>query len=594
MLLTAIVYWPVAHCGFIWDDESYVEHNQTLRSVQGLLDMWFRPGAVPQYYPLVHTTFWIEYHLWGLDPRGYHLVNLTLHCTSVVLVWRLLARLAVPGAWLAAAVFAVHPVGVESVAWITERKNVLSLVLALGSMLAFLRFSPPDEQVASSNGEAPQRWRFYALSIVLYLAALLSKTVTASVPAVLLVIAWWKRGQITKRDLVATLPMFVLGVLLGGVTVWLERTHVGASGDEWRLSGIERVLVAGRALWFYAGKLAWPHPLVFFYPRSTINASAAWQYLFPLAAVAVIVALWLVRGRLGRGPLAAVLVFCGVLAPALGFFDVYPFRFSFVADHFQYHASIALIALAVAAGTLWCGHAAKALPALAPAVCAVALLAGFGWIAHEKIAVYHDLVTLFTDTLRWNPDAWPAHHNLGNLRQLAGDAEGAAAHFREALRIKPDDARVHASLGGLLAQQEQFTEAESELNLALAGDLDSAGKAIAHLNLAEMRITQKRYDDAFQHFERALELEPEYFSAVYKYGLALWTHGDHQQAVERLRAALAIYPDYAPAQHELGVMLTALGQREQAIEPLAKAVALDPVNETYRADLDAARAAPAK
>ncbi len=232
-LLVALVvatYWPTLSNQFIWDDDVYVENNVHLRSFAGLGQIWFKLGAVPQYYPLVHTTFWVEYHLWGLNPMGYHAVNMVLHAAAAVLVWRLLARLEVPGAWLAAALFAVHPVCVESVAWITERKNVLSLVLALGSLLAYLRFSPPQ----AARGP----WAWYALALVLYVCALWSKTVTASVPAVLLVIYWWKRGTLPWQEFGRLSPFF------------RDRTGYGVCD---RLDGEERGGSVGRRVGVHPG-----------------------------------------------------------------------------------------------------------------------------------------------------------------------------------------------------------------------------------------------------------------------------------------------------------------------------------------------------
>ena len=358
VLLSAIVYWPTLGNRFVWDDDDYVQENGTLSSTAGLNAIWSDPAATPQYYPLVHTSYWIEHAFWGLNPRGYHIDNLLLHAAAALLVWRLLVCLAVPGAWLAAAIFAIHPVEVESVAWITERKNVLSCVFALSSMLAYLRFAPPTLLAPTAPRNTARRvdGAFYVLAFVLYVAALLSKTVTATVPAVLLVIYWWKQGTFSWREAARLLPFFAVGLAFSAVTISLEKTQVGAVGESWNLSPVERVLIAGRAVWFYAGKLAWPHPLIFFYPRWIIDATVAWQYLFPAAAVGAIIALWLARRRIGRGPLAALLIFMGVLTPALGFFNVYPFQYSFVADHFQYHASIALIALAAALLATANGH----------------------------------------------------------------------------------------------------------------------------------------------------------------------------------------------------------------------------------------------
>ena len=253
MALVLVSYAPVLRAGFIWDDDGYVTENSTLHSIDGLRRIWFEIGAVPQYYPLVHTSFWIEQHAWGLSATGYHAVNILLHAANAILVWRVLTRLQVPGAWLGAALFAVHPVEVESVAWITERKNVLSLALALSSMLCYWRFAPAESPTTASPRA---RAGYYLASWLVFVAALLSKTVVATMPAVLLVICWWKRGRVTWGDVLPLLPFFAVGVALGSITVWTETHVVGAVGEDWALTPIQRLLVAGRALWFYAGKLA--------------------------------------------------------------------------------------------------------------------------------------------------------------------------------------------------------------------------------------------------------------------------------------------------------------------------------------------------
>src|SRR5688572_14862801 len=359
LAMTLIAYLPAFRAGFIWDDPDYVVNNATLRSLDGLRQIWFVPRATPQYYPLVHTSFWIEYQLWRLNPAGYHAVNVLLHALAAVLLWRVLKLLDVPGAWLAAAIFAVHPMHVESVAWVTERKNVLSGVFYLAAALAYFRSSfglwgsgigeDKDTAVDSSNTRHPKPDTRYSLSLGLFVCALLSKTVTASLPATILLVIWWKRGRITRRDVVPLIPFFVIGVALALNTARLEREHVGASGAEFDFSALDRILIAGRAAWFYAWKLIAPVNLSFIYPRWTIDDRAAWQYAFPLAAVALVAALFVLRHRIGRGPLVAILFFGGTLVPALGFFNVYPMRYTFVADHFAYHASIGIIVLIAAA-----------------------------------------------------------------------------------------------------------------------------------------------------------------------------------------------------------------------------------------------------
>ena len=581
--LAAIVYWPTLNNGFIWDDDAYVQNNVQLRTLDGLTNIWFRLGAVPQYYPLVHTSFWLEYQAWGLYPTGYHLTNLALHMGSAILIWRLLLRLAVPGAWLAAAIFAVHPVAVESVAWVTERKNVLSCALALGSLLAYLSFNPPDDATAKSRSR-PGIWGWYALSLALFLGALLSKTVTASVPAVLLVIYWWKRGRISWRDAAPLVPFFAVGLALAYVTVWMEQTHVGAVGPEWDLSFAERSLIAGRAVWFYAGKLFFPYPLIFFYHRWTIDSAVWWQYLFPLVAVAVLVVLWLARKRVGRGPLAAALIFGGVLLPALGYFNVYPFRFSFVADHFQYHASIALIALAAAAGAVaferWTS-ADSPLRVLA----AGGVLLILGAITQERTRAYRDLVTLYEDTLAKNPTSWAARFNLGESLLTQGKPDQGIEEIREAVRLSPEQPWLRTGLASALFTIGQTDEAEAEFRQALADPLHDVARADALVRLGVLLAKKGNLDEAIDCFRQAIELRKDNSRAIYNYGLALSKRGDHQAGIDEVRRALAITPYDPEAQHGLGVMLSLQGKLAESLVHLEQAVALHPTSAAYREDL---------
>src|SRR5581483_748470 len=332
----------------IWDDPDYVLHNRTLRTLDGLQKIWLVPLSLPQWYPLVHTTFWIEYHLVGLSPTLYHVDNVLLHALSCILLWRLLAKLDVPGAFIAGCLLAVHPVMVESVAWVTERKNVLSLVFYLLTMHVYLfRFDP------TNLAKGKQNWRAYALALVFFLCALFSKTVTASLPAAILLILWWKRGRLRISDLLPLIPFFVLGAGLGAFTSYLEARYVNGTRQleiEMAFSLAQRCLIAGRAILFYLAKLLCPHPLTFIYPRwDQIAHPTLVQWVFPVVVVLIFVAMFLARSRVGRGPVVLWMLFCGTLFPALGFVNVYPMRYSFVADHFQYHAAIAMIVLFAAA-----------------------------------------------------------------------------------------------------------------------------------------------------------------------------------------------------------------------------------------------------
>ncbi|MCH7870261.1 MAG: O-GlcNAc transferase, partial [Planctomycetes bacterium] len=380
---TIAAYGPALQGGFIWDDNDHVTHNTAVQNPSGPADIWRRLGATPQYYPLVFTSFWIEHALWGLNPFGYHLNNVLLHLLNAFLLWRVLLRLSIPAAWLAAAVFALHPLQVESAAWITERKNILSAVFYLGALLAYLRFArigPPARSAAAG-------WRCYALALLLFVAALLSKTVTCSLPAVILLLLWWKRGRVSWRAFVPLVPMLAIGVGMGLMTVWIEKSHIGATGSEWDLSWVERTLIAGRALWFYLGKLVWPADLMFWYPRWRIDVGEWQQFIYPAAFAGLTAALWISRRRIGRAPIVSLLIFSGTLLPALGFFDVYPMRFSFVADHFQYLACIAPIALLTAGAARAFARGRMRAAGCGVAVLLLITLATLTW---KQAAVYSD------------------------------------------------------------------------------------------------------------------------------------------------------------------------------------------------------------
>jgi len=524
-----VAYVPAIQGGFVWDDDDYVEENLVLRNLEGLRAIWIEPKSIPQWYPLVHTTFWCEFQLWGLNPLGYHVTNVLLHIASTVLLFLVLRRLAVAGALLAAAVFALHPVMVESVAWITERKNVLSLLCYLGSLLCYLR-----SQSLGSIGPEPRPRFFYALSLLLFLGALLSKTVTCSLPAAVLLLSYWQRGQLSWPVIRSTLPFFAVALPLAFYTAHLEEVRVGAVGPEWDLSVVERVLVAGRAIWFYAYKLVWPIELVFIYRRWELDAGALWQHLFWVGVVVTVASLFLLRRRIGRGPLVAVCLFCGTLLPALGFFSVYPMRYSFVADHFQYHASIALITLVVA-GLV---RAFRRLPEAwrkAGVFLAVSVLGVLGARTMWQCRNYKDLETLYLSILESVPDSWFGHNNLAAVYVLQSRISEALTLFRKAKEIHPDiavnpgdetgpqippEAFAHFQVGSILARSTRriahpVSEVEKERRLRAAIGYFETALSIygdyrsAHSNLASAKATLGDLAAAEGHFQQALTLDPK-------------------------------------------------------------------------------------
>jgi len=585
VLLALAAHAPSLANGYVSDDEFYIRGVQELASLEGLRDIWLRLGAVPQYYPLVHTAFWIEYRLWGLDPVGFHAINLATHAAVVVLAWRLLRRLALPGAWLAAAVFAVHPVHVETVAWASERKNLLSMAFALGALLAWLRFAPLDATPAS-----PRRRSWYALSLVLYAAALLCKTVVVTTPAVLGVLLWWKNGRLERRQLLALVPFLAIGLPLALVTIWVEREHVGARGVGFDLGPLDRVLIAGRAVWFYLGKLAWPHPLGFVYPRWDVDPRALGQWAYPIGVAALAAALFLARGRIGRGPLAALLLFVGILFPALGFFDVYPHLFSFVADHYQYHASLAPIALAAAGAAIGLARAAPSAQ-IAGGAALVAALALLGGIAHRETGFYRDDETLIRRSVANQPGAWSARFRMAGLLASERRYEEAVAEMRAALALFPSYTPMHVAVASYLTELGRLDEAERELETALAGALDPDDRFATAMQLGNLRVAQRRADAAAPAFRAATELAPESAEAHYALGLVLRETGDRTGAVAALRRSVALDPDVAKSQYALGTVLLEAGDAKAAIAPLERALALEPAHAPAAAALERARVA---
>jgi Flp pilus assembly protein TadD len=572
LALLVVAYIPALRGGFIWDDDQYVTGNQTLRSLVGLWRIWFDPSATPQYYPLVHTTFWLEYHIWGLHAFGYHAVNLGLHAVAALLLYRLLTRLELPGAWLAAAIFALHPVELESVAWITERKNVLSAVFYLSASLAFLRFA----SVESVAEPERRRWNCYFWALALFVAALFSKSVTCSLPAAMLLVIWWKRGRLRWHDIWPLTPFFLLGAASGLATAWLEKHHVKAEGADWSLNLMERVLIAGRALWFYAAKLLWPAHLTFSYPRWNIDVGVWWQWLFPAAALGVVTVLWAMRNRIGRGPLAAVLFFIGTVGPALGFVNIYPMRYTFVADHYQYLAGIGLIVL--------CCVGLIRLPGMV--VCL--LLATLAAVTWQQGHIYRNIETLWLDTLAKNPESWLAHDNFGQTLLEKKQFKEAEGHFREALRLNQRDAVAWFDSGCALLGEKKIDEAIQSFQEAV-GVRPQYERAQYYLGLALAR--RGRVDEAINAYEKTLGINPGDSAVLSNLASALMAKGRFGDAATRLRAAVGLHPEVAALHSNLALALTYGGQLDEAIGEYQETLKLKPDSAEAHKDLGAALAA---
>jgi len=621
IVVTVAAYYPALQNGFVWDDDRYVEQNYQLHTLKGLERIWLEPlKAEPQYYPLTHTTLWVEFHVWRLRAFGYHLDNVLLHAAGAVMLWRILRRLNVAGAWAAAVVFAVHSLQVESVAWTTERKNVLSGLFYFLSLWAYLQTKWGrricDRQECGGFGAG-----WYFLSLLFFTAALLSKSVTATLPAAILVLCWWKRGKIRAGDVWPVTPMLTAGVAMGCLTGWMEKHMVGAIGPDFDfLTPLDRLCIAGRAFWFYLTKLAWPEHLSFIYPHWQVDpAQRPMWILYPLTAMGVLVGCWLLRHRIGRGPAASMLFFAGTLVPALGFVNVFPMRYSYVADHFQYLACIGPITL-IAAGISRRKAGWMALAVVIASLCIASNL---------RSRVFVDRRTLWTDTLAKNPDSRMVRNNYAAALRDAGELEAAKAQYRAAMRLG-NDAADWVGLGQCFAMQGDFSTARDmylkaidatpvssepvfqrmlagryfQLGTAyqgLAGEYlakaeESYRRAIdlfpeyedARKNLAVVFIDQKRYPEAIEQCRAILEQNPESVSGHTNLGTAYYQQGRLDLALEEYQRVLELEPENVGALASAGAILAQQGQVDEGIEMLQKALKIDPNNAMAQQDLLAA------
>lgn len=580
-VLVITAYIPAYRAGFIWDDDSYVTANKTLEAPDGLARTWFSLSANPQYYPMVFSGFLLERSLWGLNPLPYHAANVLLHLLGCLVLWRVLILLGLPGAWLAAAVFALHPVNVESVAWITERKNVLSGFFYFSSAFCLLRFFGFGPKTGSRT---PFFW--YASSLILFLAALLSKTVTSVLPAAFVVILWWKNGAVKRADWARLTPFFALALLFGSITAWLERHHVGAAGADWDLTFPERIMVAGKALWFYIGKILLPLNLSFIYPRFSTDASDFVSWLFPIAFILLLAALFALRGKIGRGPAAAMAYFAMALFPALGFFNVFPHRYSFVADHFAYHALPGFIALVVC-GLAGIAESAGKKPPRAAAVIPTALLGLLFAASSVHGGSFSDLETLWTRTLEKNPRSWIAHNNLGVYLDQAGREKEALVHMKKSLEIRQDLPEVHYNLAGYYGRKGNRAKAALHLEQALSLE---TSKDDVHYQLGLLLLEKGRNQEALERFLKAAKANPSNADALYEAG-ALFSQAGDRRALFYFQKALAVKPSMARAHHGVGRVLAARGDAGGAARRFRTALAGLPGESEIHNDLGAALAA---
>jgi protein O-mannosyl-transferase len=506
--LTILAYRPAWHGGFIWDDDRYVVNNPLLVAPDGLRRIWFSLDAPSQYFPLTYTLLRIERSLWGLNPTGYHWVNLLFHVANALLIWGVLARLKVRGSWLAAAIFALHPVEVESVAWISELKNVLMGFFFLLTVLVWIEYV---------DSERKRRSIFYFAALLLFLLALAAKSTACTLPAALLLILWWKKQPITPKAIFEIVPFLLLAVGVGLIAVWWEKYHQGTRVLV-SLAPLERLLIASRAIWFYLSKIFWPSNLTFIYPQWNIKVADPIAYLWLILTAVATGLIFYLRRFFARSIEIAALFFVATLSPLLGFIMLYTFRYTFVADHYQYLACIAgLMTLTqkIKNGQ-WIGWSGG----LAIVVC-------LSFLTWRQSVTYRDEETLWRTTIAKDPKSWTAYNNLGVIEQERGNVDKAIDKYQRALRFHDNYPEAYYNLGSALL---------------LKGDVDQA----------------------IQQCERALRLQPNDPDVHVVLGNALMAKNDVDQAIHHYREALAIRPDDLNAHHNLGIALQQKGELEEA------------------------------
>ena len=540
-----LIYSPAINGDFVWDDNAHLTENKQLESVEGLKNIWLKPGATFQYFPLTFTSFWIEKRLWSDNPMGYHITNLLLHTSSALLLWRLLSMLAIPGAFLAALIFLIHPVNVESVAWIAERKNTLSGLFYFGSLIFYLRFLKLENPLALKKKKVLQTSNgiFYILSIISFLLAISSKAATCTLPAVILLIIWWKKNSIKLKDLILVAPFLLFTLIIARITIITEQSTAGARGIDWDLSFLERFIIAGKSLWFYLYSLIYPLNIAFSYPKWSVDSTVVSNYFPSLTFLFLIFVLWFFRSNLGKGPLVAILFFSGTLFPALGFFNIYYMRYSFVTDHFQYLACIGPIALFSVLFTVFTTSTSKSFDSVKilryfPPTCTVLVLLLLCIVTWKQAHIFKSNEALWRDTIKKDPSSGRARVGLGREMRKQGKHEEALEHFRKAVVLQPNLHEAHYKL----AQEYHY---KGELSLATS------------------------------ELKRSLEIEPTYYFAIDGLARALAEQGNLVKALQLSRQCASLKPSFVPGIVTLATILEKMGNLQEAQAYYERLIKLD-------------------
>jgi tetratricopeptide (TPR) repeat protein len=545
LFATLAAYSPALTAGFIWDDDAHLTANAAVADPHGLVRIWTSADAV--YYPLVLTTFWVMHRVWGFNPFPYHLLDILLHAANAFLLVLLLKRARIRGAWLAAALFALHPIHVESAAWVTEIKNTQSGVFFLLCLLAFQQYLPHCQ--GDKNPTRSVRW--YWISLLLFILAITSKPSVVMTPVLLLLYLIWIDRGLQVKQCVLAMPFFTVSLLSAGWTIWEQQYHSLAQGADWSEPLLNRLLISGGIIWFYLKKLLIPYPLVFIYPKWDVSPFDILSYLPLAAALGVTLFLWLRREQ--WFPLLAMWIYFLVsIFPVLGLFNIYFMMYAWTADHFIYLASLGPI-------VFFANHLARLVPAWnsrhawAGQFLAAPLLLLLGALTWHQCHVYRNSESLWRDVIRKNPAAWMAHYNLGMTLLAGRKVDEAIGSFNESLRVKPGQPKALHSLGLALAQQGKLDDAVQRFQQAIEED---PAYSKAYANLGNALTMQGKKEEAAAAYRKALEVAPRDRDApITHFNLAnlLRERGDCHEAIPHYQEAIRLQPDFPQARAGLRV-----------------------------------------
>jgi tetratricopeptide (TPR) repeat protein len=539
VVLVLVAYLPAFGGGWLWDDDILITANPLVTEARGLWGIWFN-NTSPDYFPVTLTACWIEYRLWADWAPGYHAVNIAWHAANTVLVWRILVRLGVPGAWLAAAVWGVHPVTVTSVAWVAERKNTLSMFFGCLSVLGWMSYEDSGER------------RFYGWSLLSFVVALLAKTSLVTLPLILPVLSWWRRGRVTRIDLLRTIPFLLASLVLGLVTLWYQMTQTRSPGPGAAVALMASLprggVLAGRAVGFYLWKDLWPTGLTMVYGLWPLETSRPLAYLPTLGVVAVVAGLWWWREMpWARAGLFATSVFLLALLPILGFLPAaYLKAHACVADHWQYVALVAPVALAVAAGHRLLGGQRERL------VAAGIVLAILGVLTFRQAAIHRTPKSMWTHNLAIT-DVWEAHLGMSLVLAQEGRKGEAIDEARLAVAGAPQAIITNSNLTGLLMEEQRYPEALQAYRavLAIGGNSDVRvyrGAGLASALMGDLAAAER-------YFAAGAAIAPDSFEILLDWGQALDGLRRPRDAVARYREALSLQEDHPEALNALAYLL---------------------------------------